>query len=342
MRVLIVRKWRMFVLVGAVSALPAALECAGAEAGPAEAAAWCARAIEERYLAIGRRETVSLAAADAAALETARSHIARLCTNYVRHTLARDGRFDAYFRGEGAPAGGALPVAFPTWAPADLCAEAGVAPDWLQTPVNAMSRPGADEWAAARRLLQQLRWTSRLSTDKQNTRLKVTSANGDSFSAAREAASKAWAATPLRPGGGYCYAAAICAIPGWRVIAYRADARPYLRRIPRSMSHQASWYLRFEQRQGYTEMEREHPLFAYDESEGAPTDQPHVVFVEELPPSNREFEIGSYPFADRTTRDPTQWAREPTPPFQSFVQYTACTVSHWLLKWDVPGGFKYL
>ena len=57
--------------------------------------------------------------------------------------------------------------------------------------------------------------------------------------------------------------------------------------------------------------------------------------LEELPPSNREFEIGNHPFADRTARDPT-------PPLTSLVQYTARTISHGLLKWDVPGGFKYL
>lgn len=43
-------------------------------------------------------------------------------------------------------------------------------------------------------------------------------------------------------GGGFCCAAAICAVPGWRVTAYRADARPCLHGFARAVQvGRAGW-----------------------------------------------------------------------------------------------------
>jgi hypothetical protein len=108
-----------------------------------------------------------------------------------------------------------------------------------------------------------------------------------------------------------------------------------------TLAHRASWYLRLEQVDGYTSENYDHPYYNHDNAGGLSVNKPHMVYIEEKPVSRVSEELGVYPFWGNSGVDPSANGYVPASSYVSLVKYVSGNEAHWLLKWDVPGGFQY-
>ena len=111
-----------------------------------------------------------------------------------------------------------------------------------------------------------------------------------SLAKARSVEEEDWFSKTYDSGGNCMFAAAVVTRPDCRhdgtgyyyVNGYRAYARPVLGEIPDGISHQASWYLLFEQGRGYETAQYDRPYYLHDNVSGLNVNVPHVAYVEEM------------------------------------------------------------
>ena len=112
--------------------------------------------------------------------------------------------------------------------------------------------------------------------------------------------------------------------PYYYINGFRLFAKPVLNNLPTTLAHQASWYLRFEQVDGYTSVNYDHPYYNEDNAGGLSVDKPHMVYIEEKPVSRVATEIGVYPFWSYTGTDPSKEGYVPAVSYISLVKYVCC------------------
>lgn len=310
---------------------------------------WAAKALEERYTAIGEPTDI-LPQADSSQhfLQTVKTHIEYLAPFFVCHTNASGGTFTTYFQTPTSPGGTNYPTSFPMWDTAWLLEHVGAPTDWFS---SAPWRPGISDsngWLYVSNMISALRWTCVTASDGIDYVQKNIRGLSNSLDAAKSQEADEWGSASYSSGGSCFFAAAaVCytnkgSPNSYYVRGYRGYGKPVVDDIPTTSAHRASWYLLFEQGQGYSSSGFDHPYFLHDGVSGLSVDSPHVAYVEELAISSSASETGNRPFESGTSADdPGVWARLPAVGFLCQVEYVACDTALWLLKWDVAGGFQH-
>ena len=314
---------------------------------------WVAKALEERYVAIGEPKTI-LPKADTSQeyLKAVKEHIRYLTTRYVCHTNAPSGDFRTYFSTPLPSDPGSYPTMFPMWSTINLIQYVAAPTNWFE---NTPWRPkisNSNGWLYVSNMIASLRWTCRSSSAAQDRQEKYSvgySSNSYGEAIANESAdwnSKSYSSSYRNA----MYAAAVVVNaykngknnpPYYYINGFRLYAKPLLTSLPSTLAHQASWYLCFEQVDGYTSVNYDHPYYNEDNAGGLSVDKPHLVYIEEKPISTAATEVGEYPFWSYSGTDPSVNGYLPASSYISLVKYVCCNEAHWLIKWDISGGFRY-
>lgn len=312
---------------------------------------WAAHALEERYSAIG--ESVEIIPTEDSTqhfLSQIKSRLQYLIPYFVCQTSATGGTFEAYFRTPITPGGTNYPTDFPMWTTNTLLAHVGAPANWFG---DTRWRPGLTDsngWLHVSNIISHLCWTRQSSGNANDREEKYSvgySTNSYAEAVTRERghwSSNSYYVSSKSP----VYAAAVVVNPrkdgidpNYYINGFRLFGKPVLNTPPTTFAHQASWYLRFEQVDGYTSTNYDHPYYNEDNSGGLSVHSPHMVYIEEKAISTMGTEIGSYPFYVNKDIDPSTYGYVPAASFISLVKYVCCNQAHWLIKWDVPGGFQY-
>ena len=313
---------------------------------------WAAKALEERYVAIGESKTI-LPRADTSQeyLRTIKEHIRYLTTRYVCQTNAPSGDFRTYFSTPLPADPSSYPTMFPMWSQESLVAHVGAPVNWFE---DTPWRPKLSEskgWLYVSNMISALRWTCRSASDARDRQEKYSVGYSNSYGEAVANERADWGKKSYQYSSrSKIYAAAVVVNaykngksnpPYYYVNGFRLFAKPELNNIPTTFAHRVSWYVRFEQVDGYTSTDYDHPYYNEDNSGGLSVDKPHMVYIEEKPVSRLATELGEYPFWNDASTDPSVYGYVPDSSYISLVKYVCCNQAHWLIKWDVESGFQY-
>ena len=314
---------------------------------------WAGRGLEERYYVVGRATNL-LPVADSSQgyLERVKEAIGELAGEFACQREASGGDFRHWFRTPQTPGGTDYPTEFPVWAATSLLEYVGAPANWFEVTPWCADAVQSNGWKYSTGMVSALRWTWRTSSRADGRIQKYSIGySTNSYSEAQSAETADWNGKSYGSSGRHLiYAAAVvvnakkgCANYGCKyyINGFRLYGHPVLDNIPTSICHQASWYMLFEQGEGYTSASYDHPYYNHDDVGGLQVNVPHMVYVEELAVSSDETEKGSYPFYDKKDVRPSAHGYLPNPGYISLVKYVACDMSFWLLKWDVPGGLEY-
>lgn len=312
---------------------------------------WAARALEERYLAIGEpTELIPMEDSTQHYLEQIKARLQYLIPFFVCHTNAAGRTFKTYFRTPIAPGGTNYPTDFPMWTTTALLAHVGAPSNWFSETQWRPELTDSNGWVHVSNIIAHLCWTCRTSGDATDREERYSVGySTNSYSEAHTREQGYWSRNDYYSDGTPAiYAAAVVVNarkngidPNYYVNGYRLYAKPTLNDIPTDFAHQASWYLRFEQVDGYTSTDYDHPYYNEDNSGGLNVNNPHMVYIEEKAASSLATEVGGYAFYGYKDIDPSVYGYVPASSYVSLVKYVCCKYAQWLIKWDVAGGFQY-